>query len=556
MDNKLFYDISGEVNGKYIKYKNFYKPNILYWGLGIENELYLEFCNKMYEFNKEDLIKKCKRERYSVDYFTNYNKDEFTKAINYYIKMIDGKFMKTPILLNSNSFFRTDMSNNSKTLYTKLCEPNPKYIGETLIETLQKHNTYFNETMNNEWLFDGDTIEFNTLDFFNITLQDIVNELSYNKHNFITNLNDTFHKQEILKEYGKVSFMENNYPFVTFMTNFRNITMFNNGTLHYNITLPSQLNSYGRINDMNTFIKEHKKAIKIIQWMEPFIIAVYGTPDPFAIMKGYTNKQLFSKSSQRCALSRYIGVGTYNADTMITGKVLTVPLNEIICNNTNHWWFNEFYKNNAYVKLNEIGVDINFNKHYNHGIELRFFEHIKDNSNLFESFEFIIYLMDYILENDYINTFENPIINKIWNQIVLKMIIYGKNCQLIDEEIELYENIFNMKIYNKTINDIYYEIYAELMTKYNILTEMEEPNMYNCIPIGEFSKLAMKVENRKLNIHIINKILYDDIKKISFVNPPKENNSKLVQNSVKKNTKFIDRIYNCLSRIWKFISYK
>jgi hypothetical protein len=60
MDNKLLYDISGEVNSKYIKYKNFYKPNILYWGLGIENELYLEFCNKMYEFNKEDLIKKCK----------------------------------------------------------------------------------------------------------------------------------------------------------------------------------------------------------------------------------------------------------------------------------------------------------------------------------------------------------------------------------------------------------------------------------------------------------------------------------------------------------------
>jgi hypothetical protein len=241
---------------------------------------------------------------------------------------------------------------------------------------------------------------------------------------------------------------------------------------------------------------------------------------------------------------------------MITGKVLTVPLNEIICNNTNSWWFNEFYTNNAYVKLNDIGVDINFNKHYNHGIELRFFEHIKKSSNLFESFEFIIYLMDYILENDYINTFENPIINKIWNQVVLKMIICGKNCQLTQEEIELYEKIFNMKIYNKTIIDIYYEIYGELMTKYNILTEMIEPHMYNCIPIGDFSKLTMKVENRKLNIHIINKILYDDIKKISFVNPPEENNSKLVENPIKKSTKFIDRVYNCLSRIWKFISYK
>ena len=555
MDSKLLYDISG-VNTKYNKYRNYYQHNTLYWGLGIENELYLEFCNKMHDFNKEELIQKCKRERYSVDYFTSYNKDEFTKAIDYYIKTLEGKIMKTPILLNSHSFFKTDMSNNSKTLYTKLCEPNPKYIGETLIETLQKHNNYFKDTMNNEWLFDGDTIEFNTLDFFNITLQDIVNELSYNKDNFIANLNYTFHKHNIFKDYGKVSFMENNYPFATFMTNFKNITMFNNGTLHYNITLPSQLNSYSKINDMNTFLNDHKKAIKIIQWMEPFIIAVYGTPDPFAVMPDYSNNHLFSKSSQRIALSRYIGLGTYNTDTMIKGKLLTVPLNTIICNNTDYWWFHEFYKNNAYVKLNEIGVDINYNKHYNHGIELRFFEHIKDHSQLFESFEFIIYLMDYILENDYINTLENPIINKIWNQVVLKMIVYGKNCQLTEEEIQLYENIFHMKLYYKTMIDVYYEIYAELMIKYNIMTEISEPHMYNCVPIGDFSKLAMKVENRKINIHISNKILYDDIKNHSFVYPIEEENCQLVENPFNKTTKSNNIIYNCLSRMWNFVSPK
>ena len=114
MDSKLLYDISG-VNTKYNKYRNYYQHNTLYWGLGIENELYLEFCNKMHDFNKEELIQKCKRERYSVDYFTSYNKDEFTKAIDYYIKTLEGKIMKTPILLNSHSFFKTDMSNNSKT---------------------------------------------------------------------------------------------------------------------------------------------------------------------------------------------------------------------------------------------------------------------------------------------------------------------------------------------------------------------------------------------------------------------------------------------------------
>ena len=41
---------------KHVKYKQFYKQNTLYWGLGIENEMYLEFqkqkqINKKYIFN-------------------------------------------------------------------------------------------------------------------------------------------------------------------------------------------------------------------------------------------------------------------------------------------------------------------------------------------------------------------------------------------------------------------------------------------------------------------------------------------------------------------------
>jgi histidyl-tRNA synthetase len=33
----------------------------------------------------------------------------------------------------------------------------------------------------------------------------------------------------------------------------------------------------------------------------------------------------------------------------------------------------------AIDKLDKIGLDINFNKHYNHGIEIRFFDHINVN---------------------------------------------------------------------------------------------------------------------------------------------------------------------------------
>jgi hypothetical protein len=318
------------------------------------------------------------------------------------------------------------MCNNSITLYTKLCEPNPKYIGETLITTLQNENAYFLNSLGDKWLFDGDTIEFNTLQFFNVNLQDVLSELYTNKYEFITHINNAFSKINYFQNYGNVKIMKKNYPFVTFMTNFKNITMFNNGTLHYNITLPTHLDENNKIKNMDRFIKRHKKGIKIIQWMEPFIIAIYGSPDPFSLMEEFQDNNLFSKASQRCAISRYIGIGTYNTDEMPKGKILNKPITELACNELEYWWFREYYKNNAYTKLDEIGIDINFNKHYNHGIEIRFLEHIHDIHKLHESFEFIIYLMDMILESNHIEDFENPILNQIWNDVVLKIMIHGK----------------------------------------------------------------------------------------------------------------------------------
>ena len=51
---------------KHNKYLDKYIPNKLYWGLGIENEVYSEF-DEPQKVKKTDFIKSCKRERYSVD---------------------------------------------------------------------------------------------------------------------------------------------------------------------------------------------------------------------------------------------------------------------------------------------------------------------------------------------------------------------------------------------------------------------------------------------------------------------------------------------------------
>jgi hypothetical protein len=482
------------VDPKHEKYLLGYKPNSLYWGIGIENEVYLEF-EKKHEIKKQDLITKRKRERYSVDYYTNYKKKWLDEAIRFYINnQTEGTKLSIPILLNANSFTKTDKYNNSITLYTSLRESNPKFSGETLIETLQQQNEYFQNTIGNQWLFDGDTIEFNTLNFFNANLHDVTNELCKNKREFITNLNATFSKINAFNEYGNIKIMEKNHPFSSFMTNFKNITMFNNGTLHYNITLPTYLDAKCNIQNTNSFIKTHKRAIKIIQWMEPFILAVYGSPDPFSNMEKFQNKGLFTNASQRGAISRYIGIGTYNTDEMIKGKILKKSVSELACNSLEYWWYHEFYKNNAYTKLYEMGIDINFNKHYNHGIEIRFLDHIHDTEKLYESFEFIIYLMDIILENDSFDNLENPIFNKLWNNVVLKTMIHGKTGLLNTEEKQMYEKIFNMTICTEQINDVYYEIFNELIIRFNKISITSLTNTYTLTPIGTFSQKALNVQ--------------------------------------------------------------
>ena len=499
MDNKYKDEENNEVvDDKHIKYKEHYKKNSIYWGLGIENELYLEFENRLTRPKKE-IVDKRKRERYSVDYYTNYKKEQLYESLKYYVDSIHANAIEIPLLLNSNSFTRTDKLNNAKTLYTKLCEPNPKFIGETLIESLQKDNRYFIDTINDTWLFDGDTIEINTLHFFNTTLQDMMEELNHTKQEFIVNVNKSFTSLGVFSQYGKVDFMKQNHPFATYMTNIYNIAMFNNGTMHYNITLPTELNENCKIKDYHKFIKDQKKAIRIIQWMEPFLISIYGSPDPFSQMKDYSKHTDYSKASQRCAVSRYIGVGTYDSDEMPKGKILTKPIEELKCSKKDYWWFNEYYKKNGYTKLSEIGIDINFNKHMNHGIELRFFDTIIEDSKLFESLEFIIYLMDYVLENDNILTFENPILNKEWNNIVLNTMIYGKEYILSNDEKHIYEKIFDTKLKNTNVQDIFNEIFLNLIVKYNDIDNLSKTNVYKLTPTGKYSILTIKPHNRILN---------------------------------------------------------
>jgi hypothetical protein len=483
---------------KHYKYLQQYKKNEIYWGIGIENELYLEFEKKI-NINKEFLFNNHKRERYSVNYFDNYKngilKENLIK-LNSFNKMND---ISVPLLINSHSFLNTDSQNNARTLYTKSKYNNPLFKGITLLEEVSNFDKYF---INNEWLFDGDTVEFTTMRFYKVQLNNIIFELKYFKYKFINILNKYLLQNKIFNEYGTVSLMKNNYPIAIHLTNLNNISIFNNGTLHYNITLPTFLDENCKIKDFNKFIKIHKDAIKMIQWLEPFMISVYNTADYF---NNVDNK--CSNCSQRCAVSRYIGIGTFDTDEMIRGKILQVPVDKF--KNNKDWWYVKYHQNSSYKELESVGLDINFNKHYNHGIEIRFFDHILNEEQLFESFEFIILLMDFVLDHPHLELL-NPIHNPLWNNLVYNCMKDGHTYSPTKEEILFYTNIFNIEIDNtfkssKNIKELYYDIYFFLLRKY---TTCIKDTKYILNYIGPYSKLS-------INNKIITKTLYNKILNIS-----------------------------------------
>jgi hypothetical protein len=484
-----------EMFEKHKIYESQYKKGSLYWGLGIENEVYLEFEKKTM-ISKRDFLTKHREERYSVNYFSNYKQDVLKKVMNQFVSDVSNDEIELPILLKSHSFSKTDIRNEPQTTYSKQSKPNPNFSGKTFLEELKDIDPYFQESYDVKWMFDGDVIEFPTRRFYKVSLGEVLDELSSVKKEFIEHLNNACDKGKIFQEYGPIKIMEKNYPFAKYMTNMKNLAMFNNGTLHYNLTLPTILDKNGKIKNRAKFIKDHFKAIRAIQWVEPFLIGIYGSGDPFSKI----SPELFSSASQRCAISRYIGLGTYDTDKMKCGKILARFLDEIDQSKNENWWFHQYYKENGYAKLDEIGMDINFNKHYNHGIEIRFLDHLSEDKDIAESFEFLIYLMDFSLESDRILDFGNPGFHKLWNGFLLNVMKHGIKYVLSDEESKFYSEMFFMEkpFLSNGLKDVFDGIFSNLIRKF---TEIDQD--FSIRYVGDFSKYVLKNEsnyNKEANL--------------------------------------------------------
>lgn len=422
---------------KHINYLDKYLSDDYFWGIGIENECYLE-CSKKKIFDIKTINNKFVPERYSVNYFNTSYKN-YPELIAEYTKNLAE--LELPILINSHTFQNTDIKGNHKTLYTREYKLNNNFE-KSLHDILSNKNDFFKNEFGKSFVYDGDTIEFITQSFYKAKVKDTINELTTIKNTYISNLNDVLKKENtIFNNHFDIRICQNNYPLATFMTNINNYAIFNNMTYHINLTLPTQLDKQGNIKDFELFKKKHQNAIKIIQWVEPLLISVFNTPD----FLSYIDNANLSKSSQRCAVSRYIGVGTYNTNKMTSGKILlTDDYPE---------WYNQFHKYTNYKKLDKFGLDINFNKFKNHGIELRFFDYFPEDK-LENLLEFLILLLDFSL----VKEVENPRENDSWN-IMCENIIHnnkGLNTDILNR-------IFGSRSNSKSPQKYFQELKTHLM---------------------------------------------------------------------------------------------
>lgn len=434
-------------NDKHKKYESYYKPNEIFFGFGIESEYYLEFDNEI-EFDRLKFIKNHNKERYSIDYYSNYKTDisPFFERVQYTGKL--------PLLFNAHSMTLTDKYNQSRTKYTTHNERNELFNGETLWDFCKKKNEYFSSNFDKTFTFDGDTIEIMTLNFYNKSIKDILEEHATTRKNIIDNLNKVFIKNNIFQEYGRIDFMKKNHPFAVHLTNINNVAMFNNGTIHINITLPTKLDNNSKIQNKLDFIEKHKNFIRLVQYLEPILLCIYGTRDPLS-----EYDCAFSSSSQRCAISRYIGIGTYDTNYMKTGKILQESVNNIIVAKEEWGWYNQYYRTCGYNQLDKLGMDINFNKHYNHGVEIRFFDFIPH-----EKYEELCKFIQWLTLISSKQFLDNPIYSRDWNDMVICSLIEGPRWELNKTHKRIYENIFG-RINSTNVCDIYCELYRKIDSK-------------------------------------------------------------------------------------------
>lgn len=346
---------------KHRRYGTAYRRFGYYWGLGVEHETYIATSQtrKVTAFTTANM----KPERYSVNYYRAYRSEPLMRSLAAVLRDVSGGGMSVPVLMNSHSFTDCDVYGEHATTYEREPKANRRFTGQTLFDWACQFSPWLRDEYGKVFMWDGDTVEFMTQRFYCARVEDVLTELREGQQRFIAELN-RLPRVGVLTAYGPLRLTHPENPsWATYLTHQRGVAMFNNGTFHVNVTLPTRLGWNRRPLCQRSFVNRHRSLARLIQWFEPLWIALYGSGDP-----------LGAAGSQRLAVSRYIGVGTYDTETMPVGKLLQVQRSSL----GPLPWYDWLHARTPYAPLDVIGLDINFNKHWAHGLELRFLDQMPE----------------------------------------------------------------------------------------------------------------------------------------------------------------------------------
>lgn len=448
----------------------------VFWGIGLENECYLQSKYKI--IKGKDIIKMVGRERYSVDYTVNYD-IKHVKNIMSQVYQSDKLYLVSS-MLNAHSLDKMDRNGEHKTTYQSEPKTNFKFSGKSVLEEWFDYDSEIKQLINPKTntetniFFDGDTIEFITEKFYKTNTDCVIQELINNKKYFIDKFNDFKVNTKLWEDMGEIKYVDMHPGLNIFKSQPNKIVFFNNTTVHIHLTLPTKINN-GLIVDKNLFIETHSKAIKILQWFEPFFICTLGSPDILQwVYEKYngSSENYFSRGSMRAAMSRYIGIGTYDAELMKKGKLLTSPADDLRPkNNTVKWWRDMINEDLLYnLPKNDMGFDFNYGKHYQSGLEFRILDAMP-----LETLKDVLDVIILICESSYsyerISNIPSCSTSQTWNNLVYKSLVYGYQATINKNEMHDILRVLNISIKftddKMTLEDFYYEVLEHLFDIYN-----------------------------------------------------------------------------------------
>jgi hypothetical protein len=122
-----------------------------------------------------------------------------------------------------------------------------------------------------------------------------------------------------------------------------------------------------------------------------------------------------------------------------------------------------YHEKSPYAKLEELGMDINYKKHYLHGIELRIFDWFPE-ERLEEVLQFLVYLAEVSLKNDVVEAATDP----VWNGLVVHILEEGAAYRMTVAEVHQLELILDLHIsMEKTdVLSVYNFIFKSLSSSY------------------------------------------------------------------------------------------